>query len=300
MDGRIDLLHRVVRSTVMVVAEIPAEHPSVRVLGTKRSGSGTAVDPGGTILTANYVTLGATSVAIVDIDGRRHRGELLAHDYASGLATLRIEGGFLAPIDRGESSALSPGDAVFAVAATGSAERRVASGAVAATEPFDAYWEYKLERALWLTFANPGLGGGPVCDAHGRLVGVVSLNLGVIGRTTLAIPAENYYAHADELRTHGRRVTRPRRAWLGMFCHAFVDRTVVAGLLPGSPGERSGLAAGDEIVAVDGVRVTERAEIYERIWSHPPGEVVELGVNRDGELLKLPVLGVDVDEFFST
>jgi S1-C subfamily serine protease len=79
-----------------------------------------------------------------------------------------------------------------------------------------------------------------------------------------------------------------------------LDRTVVAGLLPGSPGERSGLAAGDEIVAVDGVRVTERAEIYERIWSHPPGEVVELGVNRDGELLKLPVLGVDVDEFFST
>ncbi len=298
MDGTIDLLHRVVRSTVTVVAEIPASHPSVRVLGTSRLGSGTVVDRNGTILTANYVVLGAGPVAVVDIEGRRHRGELLAHDYATGIAAVRIEGGLLPPIPRGDSSALVPGSDVFVVASTGTEERRVASGAVASTEAFDAYWEYKLERALWLTFANPGLGGGPVCDGHGSLLGVVSLHLGTLGRTTLAIPAENYYAHADELRAHGRRISRPQRAWLGMFCHAFVDRTVIAGLMPGSPGDVSGLAAGDVIVSVDGIRITDRAELYDRIWRHRPGEIVELDVVRDGELLKLPVRGVDVDEFF--
>ena len=42
---------------------------------------------------------------------------------------------------------------------------------------------------------NPGLGGGPMFDMHGKMVGVVSLNLNEVGKFSLAIPVENFQDH---------------------------------------------------------------------------------------------------------
>ena len=146
------------------------------------------------------------------------------------------------------------------------------------------------------------------------MAGIVSLNLGALARSTLAIPSENYYAHAAELLEHGRRTTRPARAWLGMFCYALPDRTVVAGLVPGGPGERSGLKVGDILVRIDGEQVTGRTQLYDCIWAHAPGEPVELHVYREsgrasrpdggrdsghrGELETIEIESTDAEDFF--
>ncbi|HEY3356063.1 MAG TPA: M61 family peptidase, partial [Polyangia bacterium] len=53
-------------------------------------------------------------------------------------------------------------------------------------------------------------------------------------------------------------------AWLGATTKAEHGRAVVAGVLTGAPGERHGLAPGDEIVALDGFRVDDRA-LRERV-----------------------------------
>lgn len=298
MDATVELLHRVARSTVTVAATIPASHPSAAVLGSNRFGSGTAVDSSGLVLTVNYVVLGADSVHVIDVEGRRHDAALVAQDFATGIAVVRIPSNTIAPVSAGSSSSLSAGDDVFLIASAGDGDRRSATGIATALDPFDAYWEYRLERAIWASCSNPGLGGGPVCNARGELIGVTSLNLGNIGRATLAIPSENYFEHSGELISEGRRTSRPRRAWLGMFCYAFADRTVVAGLVPGSPGEHWGLEAGDVIVRIDGEQVMGRSQLYESIWTHDPGEVVELDVFRNGELVTVPVESIDVEEFF--
>ena len=65
---------------------------------------------------------------------------------------------------------------------------RVSNGAVSYIGPFDANWEYVLDRAVMTTAMNPGLGGGPLLDPRGEVLGVVSLNLNEIGRFSLAIP----------------------------------------------------------------------------------------------------------------
>ena len=54
--------------------------------------------------------------------------------------------------------------------------------------PFEAFWEYMLDRAIMTTIVNPGLAGGPLYDARGRLAGIVSLGLAAVGRFSLAIP----------------------------------------------------------------------------------------------------------------
>ncbi|TFH18717.1 MAG: serine protease [Myxococcales bacterium] len=299
MDAAVELLHRVSRSSVTVAAEIPQSHPSAGVLGTARFGSGSVVDTHGLVLTVNYIVLGASKVRVVDIEGRRHAARVVAQDFATGVALLRADMTDVPPLMPGGSDRLAPGDDVCVVASAGDNERRTASGVVTAVDAFDAYWEYRLERALWLTCPNPGLGGGPVCNRLGQLTGVVSLNLGNVGRATLAIPAENFYEHAEELLEHGRRVSRAPRAWLGMFCYALADRTVVAGLVPGSPGDLAGLESGDLIMRVDAEPVESRAGLYETIWTHDPGEVVNVDVYREGQLLTLSVVSTDVEDFFS-
>lgn len=299
VDATLDLLQRVSRSTVTVVAEIAPEHPSVAVLGSTRLGSGTLIGDEGIVLTVNYVVLGASSVGIVDVEGRHHDGAVVAQDFASGVAVVRIESCDLLSVAAGDSGSLEPGAEVFMVASLGGDERRTTTGLVTAVEPFDAYWEYRIDRAIWTTATNPGLGGGPLCNRRGEIVGVVSLNLGAIGRATLAIPAEYYFQYADELLAAGRRTSRPRRAWLGIFCHALPGRTVVAGVIPRSPGERDGLAAGDIILSIAGKPVAERSVFYDEVWSHQPGEVVELLVYREGKRVSVAVESCDVEDFFS-
>jgi S1-C subfamily serine protease len=299
VDAHVRLLQQVAASTVTVSAEIPQAHPSAAVLGTSRAGTGAVVDEDGTVVTVNYVVLGAQRVVVTNVDGKRFPAQVVAQDFASGIAVLRVAGLAAPPLRRGSSRDEGPGQDVFLVASAGATERRSASGFIVAVDPFDAYWEYYLPRALWISAINPGLGGAPLCDARGRFIGVISLNLGAIGRATLAIPSENYYDHAEELMREGRRTTRPTRAWVGMFCYALPDRTVVAGLIPGAPGERCGLVVGDILVRVGDEAVTGRLQLYEAIWRRRPGDDIDLKVLRDGHVESVTVTSGDAEEFFS-
>jgi hypothetical protein len=93
VEALVDILHRVARATVTVSAEIPSEHRSAAVLGTSRSGTGCVVDDSGLVLTVNYVVLGARSVSVLDIEGRRFEGELVALELGSGGGVARGGGG---------------------------------------------------------------------------------------------------------------------------------------------------------------------------------------------------------------
>src|SRR5262249_26824952 len=143
---------------------------------------------------------------------------------------------------------LALGEDTFIVASVGEGGARVSSGAVSYLGPFDANWEYVLEHAIMTTAMNPGLGGGPLLDTLGRVVGVASLNLNEIGRFSLSIPAD-YYLNARDDFLGGQRPPSATRAWLGIFCYAVKDHVVIAGLLPGGPGEQAGLKAGDVVLS---------------------------------------------------
>src|SRR5205823_3313396 len=103
------------------------------------------------------------------------------------------------------------------VGATASQERRAGGGHITYLGEFEAYWEYLLDRGIVSSAANPGYGGGGLFDLSGRLLGVLYLNLNEIARNSLAIPIDAFQTHVDELVRYGRVVSRPRRAWLGVF-----------------------------------------------------------------------------------
>jgi S1-C subfamily serine protease len=293
------LLTRAGRSNVYVAATIPEHHPSAQLLGTGRLGSGTLVDASGLILTVNYVVLGADTLKVTVQDGREFAAEVAAQDFTSGLAILRVTAGDLPCLSVGTSQHLRLGDEVFVVSSIGQGACRVANGNVTYLGPFDANWEYTLDRAIMVSALNPGLGGGALVDRFGNLVGVVSLGLSAVGKFSMVIPSEYFLDYQGELLQHGRRAAMPPRAWLGMFCYTMQDHVVVAGLLPGAPAERAGLKQGDVILTIDGQDVVDRRGLYLQLWTHRAGDAVRLKVFRDNEVRMIEVPTVDAEEFFA-
>ncbi|MGD9762091.1 MAG: S1C family serine protease [Candidatus Binatia bacterium] len=299
MNASLTLLQSVLPASVSLQVRVPPAHPSAQILGTERMGSGTLVDPSGIVLTVGYICLGAQNVDVTLVDGTRAAGRVVARDFQSGLAAIQISGGAYEVAREPRGAELAIGQEVFIAAAAGGTERRVNSGAISALEPFEAFWEYRLERAIVTTAMNPGLGGGALFTTRGELVGVVSLDLNEIGRFTLAIPADHWFSHRQELLTHGRRTTRPARAWVGLYCYMVRDNLVIAGVLPGTPSERAGLRPGDVIVSVDGQPVHVRSDLYARLWDHQPGETIRFHVFRDSAVREVAVDSTDAETFFA-
>ena len=298
MDVSVEFARHLLGAVVNLHALVPKAHPSSRILGNERMGSGVVVDPSGLILTVNYVVMGAPTVDVGFLKGRRLKAEVVAQDFEVGLALVRVKRQGLTAVPLAGGADLSCGEAVIAVSSTGPQERRLSGGLVTYLGEFEAYWEYLLERGIVSSAQNPGFGGGGLFSMTGALLGIVSLNLNEIIRCSLAIPVDNYSEHAGELLRYGRVVSRPKRAWLGVFAHAVDEGVVVAGIVPEGPGDRGGLQEGDVIVSLNAEEVPSRKELYLSLWRHGPGEKLTLEVMRDNRLRRLEITTGDRAEFF--
>jgi S1-C subfamily serine protease len=298
MDASVPLVKFLLESVVNLHATVPRDHPSAAVLGEERMGSGVVVDDAGLILTVTYVVMGAQTVQVSFMKGRRQKAEVIAQDFETGLALVRVKRQGLRAAVVESTERLERGTPVVAVASTATQERRVNGGIVTYLGEFEAYWEYLLDRGLVSSAANPGYGGGGLFDLNGRLLGILYLNLNEIARCSLAIPVDAWKAHEAELVRYGRVVSRPKRAWLGVFAHALDEGVIIAGVVPGGPGERAGLREGDLIVSFDAEEVSSRRDLYMRLWRHEPGDRLAIEVMRDNTLNRFEVTGGDRAEFF--
>ncbi|HYD50093.1 MAG TPA: S1C family serine protease [Terriglobales bacterium] len=299
MNASLHLLHRLTTATVGIDAKIRESHPSTVVLGTERQGTGVVLESANLVLTVNYLTLGAQSLTVTTTRGASFQAAVVAQDFVSGLALLESNAVAKVGLSPRHSRELNPGNDVVVVASTGKSERRTADGLLASLGGFEANWEYSLERALAITTQSPGFGGAPICDAAGKVLGVTFLDTGEVGRFTIGIPVDHYLDHRDELLEHGRRVSRPARAWIGCFCYTVREHVVIAGVLPGGPAERGGLKAGDVVIDIDAQRISGRGELYRTLWDRRPGAQVELRVYRDKGIHAITLTTASAEEFFA-
>jgi len=59
MDTSVELVRHLLQSVVYIHTTVSRDHPSTKILGNERLGSGVVVDPSGLILTVNYVVMAA-------------------------------------------------------------------------------------------------------------------------------------------------------------------------------------------------------------------------------------------------
>jgi S1-C subfamily serine protease len=284
-----------VASLVFLRSEIPASHPSAAVLGEERMGAGVAVAPDA-VLTAHYLVLGAAKAHVTGADGRRREVRRISLDHESGLALLFLDGEALRPAALADEPS-PPGTPVFLLTCTSEEERKCATGHVSVVGPFEAFWEYMLDRAIMTTAINPGLAGGPLLDLEARVVGIVSLGLASVGRYTLAIPMELFLARRAELESEDPS-PGARRAWVGFYPQGHEGGVALSGLVPGGPAEKAGLQRGDLILSVDGQPVASLRELYRALWKKGPGEPLGMQVLRDAAIHVIEIVAGDRYEFY--
>jgi S1-C subfamily serine protease len=148
---------------------------------------------------------------------------------------------------------------------------------------------------------NPGNSGGPLLDAHGRVLGV---NTAIIARSQglgFAIAVETAAWVLGQLLQHGR----VRRAWLGVgasrrpldrrlaYHHGLGAAAVeVQSVESGSPAARAGLRDGDLIVRFADTPIESVDALHKRLRTWDAGTTARVGVIRRGARIDLDITPV--------
>jgi S1-C subfamily serine protease len=298
VNDYLKFLEYVVPAVVSIRSVTPQRHPSARLLGTERMGSGAIIDEEGHILTVGYVVMGARTIEVTLPDQQQYPATLVCQDFVSGIAVLQVSARDLPTVPLGRSASLHEGDKVIIVAATDQAQRMASPGFISALRPFDAYWEYMLDTAILTTAMNPGFGGGPLLDGLGQMIGVLSLNLNSAKEMSLAIPIDLFHQVKESIFAFGEVTGRRPRPWVGIYTEPVEGGVAVIGLIPNGPASRAGIEVKDVILELDSVEVSGRRELYEAMWRRYAGDELTFTVQRGEEVHEIRVRSMDRAEYY--
>ena len=267
---------------------------------TQSLGSGVIVDAEkGYILTNHHVVERADQIMVTFADNSRLEAKLVAADKESDIALVKIERKKkLKALPFGNSDNLKVGDFVIALGSPFGLGQTATLGIVSALGRsglgIEGYEDFIQTDAS----INPGNSGGALVNTKGELVGINTAILAPSGGNIgigFAIPINMASAVMDQLLRYGE----VRRGMLGIYIQdltpelakAFhIEATtgaVVSQVMPDSPAEKSGIKAGDVIVAINGKPVRNAADLRNTIGLLPLGEQVTLDLLRNGKKLRV-------------
>ena len=154
------------------------------------TGTGVVIDDKGDILTNLHVAASEPSLRITYMDGTVSEGRIIGAQPENDLAVIRTTTipDDLVPATMAASTSLNPGDEVVAIGFPFGIGPSVSDGIVSGLHrSFED--EHKRKLADLIQFdaaANPGNSGGPLANADGEVVGIVTAILNPSGSRTFA------------------------------------------------------------------------------------------------------------------
>ncbi|WP_370674604.1 DegQ family serine endoprotease [Pleomorphomonas sp. PLEO] len=273
-------------------------------------GSGVIVDPSGLIVTNNHVIEDGDDVKVALADRREFECDVVLKDEQLDLAVLKIRNpkGELPTLPLADSDQLQVGDLVLAIGNPFGVGQTVTQGIVSALARSqvgisDYQFFIQTDAAI-----NPGNSGGALVDMDGKLAGIntaIFTRGGGSNGIGFAIPSNMVKVFVDSARRGGSAVELP---WIGAELQPVtsdiaeslgLDRpsgVLITSILRKSPAEEAGLDAGDLIVAVDGVEVSDPRVFNYRLATKGVGNVAKLTLNRAGKLIEVSVKLVTAPE----
>jgi serine protease Do len=270
------------------------------------AGSGWIYSPDGYIVTNAHVVRGATKVTVQlhdRDDAKEYPAKIVGIDPRSELAVIKIDAGRKLPtLTLGDSSRARIASWVMAVGSPFQLQQTVTVGVISArNRTIDAESRYFQLGDLIQTDAsiNPGNSGGPLVNQAGEVIGI-NVAIASPGATTVpvnigigfAIPSNVAKTVVPQLIQKGKVA----RGWLGVQMSRESAKSLSDNLREHFGAPDGGalltmvyedapaakvLQGNDVVVAVNGQKVTNNADLQAAIQNTPPGTKVNMEIVRD-------------------
>ncbi len=138
---------------------------------------------------------------------------------------------------------------------------------------------------------GPAEGGSPAFDANSELIGIVMATLPEVNSSYI-IPTKalakivSHLTQYQEVRYGVLPIEFEQKA----DSYNIEKRVLVKSIVPGSPAERSGLRANDEIVSLEGQEINNLNELRDKIFFKTPGDFLLFTCKRDNKELEFAIL----------
>lgn len=281
--------------------------PQPGTMEATAGGSGVIISEDGYIVTNDHVLENAKRVRVTLYDGRKFDATIVGTDPDTDVALIKIDATELAVMPFGSSDDLRLGEWVLAIGYPMELQTTVTAGIVSAkARHLGAISERTGIESFIQTDAavNPGNSGGALVNTRGELVGINTLiktSTGSFVGYSFAVPETIVRKVTTDLIETGS----VQRAVLGISFtevdQELVDKAgyqydidevhgiFVSGVARGGAAEMAGIAVGDIIVSFDGVDVNDSSTLLEQVSKHRPGDVVTLGLRREGRAFEVEV-----------
>lgn len=266
-------------------------------------GSGVILTEDGYIVTNHHVIDNADVIDVTLNDNRSFKGRLIGSDENTDLALIKIEVDEKLPaLPVGNSDDLKIGEWVLAVGNPFNLTSTVTAGIVSAKARTLGVYNGGIESFIQTDAAiNQGNSGGALVNARGELVGINSVLTSPTGSYAgygFAIPTSIMTKVVNDLKEYGT----VQRAILGIMGGTVtselaeekdlgtVDGVYVSEVMADGGAQEAGIEVGDVIIAVDGTKIKNMAQMQEVFTKHQPGDKVKITVLRKKKEKELDVV----------
>ena len=267
------------------------------------TGSGVIYSQDGYIITNNHVVGFADEVEVTLTNNEKYPAKIIGTYPEGDLAVLKIEAKNLPTLRPADSDEAKIGEWVLAVGNPLELKSTVTAGIISAKgRDIDIIKGHSAIESFIQTDAavNPGNSGGALVDAYGRLLGIntaIATQTGYFEGYSFAIPINLAVIIVDDIIENGSF----ERGFLGVNIADLNDDLakerglgVVQGVLidnvvEGGAAEYAGLLPDDVIIEADNKQVLSSPDLLEVIGGLKAGDNITLTIDRQGEVLTVPV-----------
>ena len=255
--------------------------------------SGFFISEKGQVLTS-YMPLNEATRVWIEQNGISYLADILGSDARTNIALLQVINlpksfDFIELIKDKEPQSIG----VFAFAVTSPLDFNPTPkfGLVTGFESHFAEFEFPFTYTRLSIPIGPAEGGSPAFDANGELIGIVMATLPEVN-SSFIIPTKALARIAKQLDEY-------QSVRYGVIPVTFEEkadrynlskRVLIKSIVPGSPAERGGLRAKDEVVSLDGIPADSLNEVRNSIFFKSPGDFILFKIKRDDKELEFAIL----------
>jgi serine protease Do len=266
------------------------------------AGAGIIYDTRGDIITNRHIVDGAEQIEVGLQSGKTVPGTLIGQDPVTDLAVVRIAAGDAPGVATlGNSAQVRAGQRIIAIGNPQGFASSVSHGIVSGTDRVAGGLEGMIQTDAAI---SPGNSGGPLVNANGEVIGVVTVvvrGTEKAEKLSFAIPSNLAKRLADTLIANGK-VTHP---YMGVSTELLTPARAdelgvkaprgayVSDVTAGTPAAKAGLAKGDVIVKVGNSAIDLPTPLSIVLLDFKPGDTVTLIINRGGNEQPIPITFAD-------